>query len=138
MPQPTAHEPGAAGPAGSGPPATPSTRVRLARIARDVALATEGVADATAGRLGLHVTAAGLERLPGVVVTSLPNGRYGVELHLVGRAVPLHPLGDVIREQIRTAASAAGLETALGPVDITFEDLEEEAAADAAASAGAG
>jgi hypothetical protein len=51
-------------------------------------------------------------------------------LHLVARAVPLHPLASAIRARIERAAARAGLEDALGSIDIVFEDIAEPARGD--------
>ena len=114
--------PGSQGPAASN---LPSARVRLARLALETALSIEGVVEANAGPVGLRVTMDGTERLGGVVSTALPEGRYGVSLHLNAAMVPLPALGDRIRERVRHAAGAAGLGQELGPVDIVFEDVVE-------------
>lgn len=63
------------------------------------------------------------ERLRGVVATVLPDGQTGVELHLVAEFVPLVPLGDTVRAAVRHAASGAGFDAELGPVDVRFEDV---------------
>lgn len=105
-----------------------SPRAQLARLALDAALALDGVAGAEAGPARVWTTPTGGERLDGVVATAVPGGRYGVALHLVCELVPLHPLADRIRERLARSVSAAGLEGALGPVDIAFEDVASEAA----------
>jgi len=105
-----------------------STRVLIARLALDAALALDGVAGPEAGPGRVWTTPAGSERLDGVVVTAVPGGRYGVTLHLVCELVPLHPLADRIRERLARAVTATGLEEALGPVDIAFEDVAPEPA----------
>jgi len=46
-------------------------------------------------------------------------------LHLVARVVPLHLLAHGIRARIQRGAARAGLEHALGPIDIVFEDVAE-------------
>ncbi len=103
--------------------AAPSERVRLARLALDAALGVDGVVSSHAGPLGTRVTVDREERLPGVVATALAGGGYGVELHLVTEVVPLHPLADRVRSRVVQAASAVGLDGALGPVDITIADV---------------
>lgn len=102
-----------------------SERVELARLALTQALAVDGVVRADAGPLGTRITIDGRERLAGVIAAALAEGRYGVTLHLVARLVPLHPLADRIRARIARGASLAGLEGALGPIEIVFEDVEE-------------
>ena len=100
-----------------------SVRRRLARLAHTAALAVEGVADTSSGPAGRWLTAGGGERVPGVVATILPSGRYGLELHLVADPVPLRPLADRVRRRIEAAAASAGLADAIGPVDIRIDDL---------------
>jgi hypothetical protein len=102
-----------------------SERVELARLALAQALALDGVVRADAGPLGTRITLDGREPLAGVTAAALADGRYGVTLHLVSRVVPLRPLADRIRARIKRGASRAGLEDALGPIDIFFEDLAE-------------
>ena len=101
-------------------------RVQLARIAHDAAMATEGVVDTDAGPVGARMTLDGAKRLQGVTSTVLPDGRYGLSLHLVCRMVPLHPLVDALRARLERAAAAAGVADELGPVDITIEDVRED------------
>jgi hypothetical protein len=108
----------------AGTPPTPSERVELVRLALMHALAVDDVLRADAGPLGTRVTLDGSERLAGVTAAALADGRYSLTLHLVVRIVPLLPLADRIRARIERGASRAGLEQALGPIDIVFEDVE--------------
>jgi hypothetical protein len=103
--------------------AAPSERAQLARLALDAALGVAGVVSSHAGPQGTWVTADREERLPGVLATALAGGGYGVELHLVTEVVPLLPLADRVRSRVERAAASAGLADALGPVDITIEDV---------------
>ncbi len=107
------------------PASAASERVELARLALRHALAVDGVVGADAGPLGSRVTLDGRERLAGVTAAALSDDRYGMTLHLVARVVPLHPLADRIRARIERGAARAGLEHALGPIDIVFEDVAE-------------
>jgi len=102
-----------------------SERVELARLALTEALSVDAVTHAAAGPLGTRSTLDGSERLAGVTSAALSDGRYGVSLHLVARVVPLRPLADRIRARIERGASRAGLENALGPIDIVFEDVAD-------------
>jgi hypothetical protein len=104
-------------------PGRTTPRVRLARLALESALAVEGVAGLHAGPGATRVTSDGGERLPGVVATALPDGTYALSLHLVAQLVPLHPLAEEVRSRVTRAAGTAGLGGALGPIDITIEDL---------------
>jgi hypothetical protein len=105
------------------PLAEPSERAQLARLALDAALRVDGVVSSHTGPTGMRVTSDRGERLPGVLVTALPTGEYGVELHLVTDVVPLHELADRVRSRVARAASSAGLAHVLGPVDVTIEDV---------------
>lgn len=107
-------------------------RVRLARLALESALAVEGVADLHAGPGATRVTSDGNERLPGVVATALADGTYSLDLHLVAQLVPLHSLAEEVRSRVTRAAGAAGLAEALGPIDITIEDLVQRPSPDQA------
>ncbi len=102
-----------------------SERVKLARLALTLALAVDGVVRADPGSLGTRVTLDGADRLVGVTAAALSDGCYGITLHLVARVVPLRPLADRIRARIERGAARAGLEQALGPIDIVFEDVAE-------------
>lgn len=102
---------------------TPSERVRLARLALDSALAENGVTGADSGPLGLRLTQGGGEVVQGVTAAVTPDGRYGLSLHLIGRLVPLGPLGDRVRAAIEQAAASAGLAERLGAVHIAWEDV---------------
>lgn len=112
-------------PTASGPG---SARLELARLALAEALATNGVIGAVEGPRGFWVTASDGERVAGVTAVALPDGRYEIGLHLVGRLlVPLHPLAERVRSRIGRAATEAGLAYVLGPIDVAFEDTSESA-----------
>lgn len=134
MTQPSSTAPA---PSGSSSSAVPSERVRLARLAEQAARGVPGVVGGLEGRVRLWVTVDRGERIPGVVVAAVGEGRHAVTLHLIARPVPLHPLGDSVRAAVETAADVAGLATALGPVDVAFEDLAEEPGAAATTPAAA-
>ena len=125
--------PAAGAPARSRPP---STRVRMARLALETALAVPGVAGGHGGRMGLAFTNDAGERLQGVIATALPGGKVGLELHLVADLVPLYPLADAVRERVTGAAAAAGLAGALGPVDVAIDDVVDPTLPLAATRAG--
>jgi len=113
-------------PAPSAPPlqVSASPRVRLARLALDSALAVPDVIGAEAGVHGVHVTAdppAGLLR--GVSVIAQADGRYGVDLRLVARMVPLVALGEEVRRRVQASAGRGGLADRLGTVDVEFARL---------------
>jgi hypothetical protein len=101
----------------------PSERVRLARLALDSAVAEDGVTGADPGTLGLRLTQGGGEVVQGVTASVTSDGRYELSVHLVGRLVPLQPLGDRVRVAIEEAAASAGLAERLGAVHIAWEDV---------------
>lgn len=111
----------------------PSDRVRLARTALHAATSLRDVVRGDAGGPPLRrVTLDRGEPLDGVLAIAEADGRYGVELRLVAGLVPLHPLADRIRANVRDAAARAGLSAALGRIDLAFADVltaEEVAAA---------
>lgn len=84
-----------------------------------------GVVGGDEGRLRLWVTVDRGERIPGVVVAALGDGRHAVTLHLIAEPVPLHPLADSVRAAVERAAAAGSLSAALGPVDVAFEDIAQ-------------
>lgn len=105
----------------------PSARVRLARLALETALATDGVAAGDPGRLQRWQTEHRGEMLPGVVATAREDARFDVELHLVASwpPPPLHEVAGSIRRGVAEAALAAGLDDALGEQMISFRDVLE-------------
>ncbi len=116
-----------AAPAPARAPTGPSRRVRLARLAWETALTTDGVAGGDAGRVGRWQTEDRGETLPGVLVAAHGGARFDVELHLIAAwpTPPLHEVGRTIRERIATAAAQAGLAEALGSLTVSFGDLAE-------------
>lgn len=88
-----------------------SVRVRLEETARAAAQAEDHVVSVSSGRGGVSAFAE-------------PGGRYSVTVAIVAEIVPLLPLADRLREQIRLAAVAAGLGDELGCVDVKFENVE--------------
>jgi len=98
-----------------------SPRLALAALARDTALAVDGVVALDAGTGGLFVTAGGGESIPGVRCLAAPEGGYDLSLRLVCRLVPLPALGERVREAVGLAARSAGL--ALATVTITIADI---------------
>jgi hypothetical protein len=110
---------------GSQPWHTESERVRLARAARQAALAVRGVRAMDAGPAGTFVTGAGDgERLVGVTCIAAPEGAYEVSLSLVVGLVALEPLAQRVRAAVVRVASFAGIE--LSDVSIHFADLATE------------
>jgi hypothetical protein len=102
-----------------------SERVRLARVALEAALGTRGVRSAHSGPAGRHATFDGVHRLEGVVCVADADGRYSLDLRLVGSFVPLYPLAERVRARVEERVAGAGLADLLGPVNVRFEDLAE-------------
>lgn len=100
-----------------------SARLALAQLALESALSVDGVLSSSAGTSGLWITAAEGLRIPGVVAAAQPDGRYSLSLHLVVQPVPLHALAEQVRNRVVRNAGLAGLDGALGPVDVSIEDL---------------
>jgi hypothetical protein len=106
----------------------PTDRMLIAGAAIAAALGEAGVVSGHDGGDGRYATIVGSERLPGVVVVALKDGRYSVDLYLTAELVPLGPLAGRLREAVRRNVKAIGLGELLGPVDITFLGIEERAA----------
>lgn len=105
-------------------PISTSRAAKVARLARDAARSFDEVVDATSGR-GRWATPGRDGAVEGAIAVARPDGRFDVELHLVARPVPLHPLGERIRERLERDARNAGVAELVGPVDIAFEDVVE-------------
>lgn len=106
------------------PPVSP--RAMLARLVLDAIRSLPGVVRGHPGEQRVWVTPHPSGPLDGVVAVARPDGRYDVELHLVARPMPLHPLADEVRARVAEAAAAAGSDHLLGALDIGFEDIEDE------------
>lgn len=104
-------------------PVRPSRRARLAAVALDAALATEGAVAGHPGSPPVYVSQGPDGPLRGVAAVADSQGRYDVALHLVADPVPLHELGKRIRELVRREAEQAGLAAALGEIDVVIEDV---------------
>jgi hypothetical protein len=102
-----------------------SDRVRLARAARQAALAVRGVRALDAGSAATFMTGADDgERLEGVTCIAAPEGGYEVSLRLVADLVALHPLGERVRVAVVRVASFADIE--LASVSVHFVGLNAE------------
>jgi hypothetical protein len=98
-----------------------SSRVRLARLALEAALAVPNVVAAEAGLHGMRVItdpAGGVLR--GVSVTADGGGRYAVDLCLVACLAPLVPLGEEVRRRVQASAQRNGLADQLSTVSVEF------------------
>jgi len=104
-----------------------SPRLALAQLAYEAALGVRGVLGTDAGAGGARTTFAGRKRVPGVVCTAA-GAVYELELHLVTKPVPLHALAQRLRTRIETRAARSGLGDLLGPINVVFEDIREQAA----------
>jgi hypothetical protein len=102
-----------------------SDRVRLARAARQAALAVRGVRAMDAGSAGTFLTGADDgERLDGVTCIAASKGGYEVSLRLVADLVALPPLAQRVRAAVVRVARFAGIE--LATVIVHFADLAAE------------
>lgn len=122
---------GAARPdAGPGAAAGPSPRARLARLAREAALAAPGVAGLSAGPGRVVVAADRGEALTGVSAEARGDGRFDVRVAVVVREPlpPLQQLADRIRARLGETAAAQGLGELLGPVEVSIADVASPAA----------
>ena len=98
-----------------------SSRVRLARVALEAALAVPNVVAAEGGLHGMRVMtdpAGGVLR--GVSVTADGGGRYAVDLCLVACLAPLVPLGEEVRRRVQASAQRHGLADQLSTVSVEF------------------
>ena len=112
-------------PAISEPWRAESDRVRLARGARQAALAIRGVRAMDAGVAGTFMTEAGDgERLEGVTCITAPEGGYEVCLRLIVGLVALQPLAERVRAAVVRVARFAGIE--LASVNVDLVDLAGE------------
>jgi hypothetical protein len=106
--------------------ATPvSGRACLADLAGRAIAATAGVT-ATSGPAGRWQTAGSARAVPGVVAAEDGHGRVDLDLHLAAGwppATSLRQLAEQLRESLRRAAAAAGVEDRLGAVSVAFHDV---------------
>lgn len=100
-------------------------RMLVAKAAIDAALDEAGVIRGHDGGDGRYATLVGRERLAGVVVAALRDGRYSVDLYLIAALVALGPLAERVRAAVLRGVEGIGLASILGPVDITFLAVEE-------------
>jgi len=122
---------GAARPdAGPAVAAGPSPRARLARLAREAALAAPGVVGLSAGPGGLLVAADRGDAVTGVSAEARGDGRFDIRVGVVvGEPLPpLQELADRIRARLAETAAAQGLGELLGPVEIAIADVATPAA----------
>ncbi len=113
-----------AGPAGEGGLRSP--RVEFARLALTAALALPGVVAGNAGERGIYMIQSGNAPLTGILAVAEPGYRYSIDLFLTAGLVPLHPLGEQVRDAVRSAAERAGMKDALGELTVTFLDLDPQ------------
>ena len=108
------------------PPAQ-SERTRLARLARETALAIPGVLGTDTGPSGLFISVSDGERLEGVICAATQEGGYEVTLRLRCRLVPLPELSEQVKEAVASAARVAQLPLDAVNVQIAAVDEPEEA-----------
>lgn len=102
-----------------------SPRARLALLAREAALAVEGVASVGPRLRPDRATYAGGERIDGVVCAAESGERYGVAVYLGAEPVQLQELAERVRAEVTAAAERSGLGDDLGSVDVVVDDLVE-------------
>jgi hypothetical protein len=98
-----------------------SSRLPLARVALQAALAAPGVLGSDPGPRNLRVTddrPAGV--LTGVSATASADGRYTIDLCLIAGMVPLPELAETIRARVRAEAARRHLDQELGAVNVQF------------------
>jgi hypothetical protein len=105
----------------------PTDRIRIAETALRAALGVPGVLEGNGGGRRRLVTGAPGGALPGVVAAAERGGRYGVDLYLTAALVPLRPLADRVRRAVAVRVEEIGLGPVLGPVNVTFLDVERGA-----------
>ena len=120
-------------PAAAVPAKPPSRAAAIARLALDAACAFQGVLGGTSGRGARWKTPDRDGAVLGAIAVARADGRFDVELHLIARPVPLHPLGERIRDRIDRDARKAGVSELVGPIHIAFEDIEEKPQSSASA-----
>ena len=101
----------------------PSTRVRLAQLARAAALATPGVVGLDTGPAGLFLTVGGGTRVSGVTCAVAPGDGYDVALRLVCALVPLQQVGDRVRDAVVTVGAEERI--AVRSVSVLIADVAE-------------
>ncbi len=94
------------------------------------------MAEGVAGAQRLWATEDEGEIMAGVIVAARRNGTFDVELHLIARWPfgSLFELADQVRDRVARAASAAELQSVLGEVLVSFEDVVEPGADDQTAA----
>jgi len=105
--------------------AGPSPRARLARLAREAALAAPGVAGLSSGPGRLLIAADRGEALTGVSAEARGDGRFDIRVAVVvGEPLPpLQELAERIRARLDETAAAQGLGELLGPVEVSIADV---------------
>jgi hypothetical protein len=101
----------------SAQPRASSPRMRLARMAHDVAMRTRGVVRSDIGPGGLFVSVGDGERVEGVTCVAATDGGYEISLRLVCALVPLQP----IAEQVRTVVGAKALTAGIHVVSVNVQ-----------------
>ncbi len=90
-------------------------------LARDAALAVDGVLGLDAGPTELFMTAGGGVRVGGVRSVAAPEGGFEVTLRLVCALVPLPALADRVREAVTRHITGVGDE--LQSVTVVVADV---------------
>jgi hypothetical protein len=93
----------------SAAPHASSPRMRLARMAHDVAMRTRGVVRPDVGPGGLFVSVGDGQRVEGVICVAAPDGGYEISLRLVCALMPLQPIAEQVRTVVGAKAITAGI-----------------------------
>lgn len=83
--------------------------MRLAHMARDVAMRTPGVVRTDVGPGGLFVSVGDGQRVEGVTCVAATDGGYEISLRLVCALMPLEPIAEQVRTGIGARAVTAGI-----------------------------
>jgi hypothetical protein len=93
----------------SAAPRASSPRIRLARMAHDVAMRTRGVVRTDVGPEGLFVSVGDGQRVEGVICVAAMDGGYEISLRLVCALMPLQPIAEQVRTVVGAKAVIAGI-----------------------------
>jgi hypothetical protein len=110
----------------SATPRASSPRMRLARIAHDVAMRTRGVVRTDAGPGGLFVSAGNGQSVEGVTCVAAMDGGYEISLRLVCAMTPLQPIAEHVRTVVGANAVTAGIHVTsvnVQVVDVTGPEI---------------
>jgi hypothetical protein len=102
-------------------PRRSSPRMRLARMAHDVAMRTRGVLRTDVGPGGRFVSAGDGQRVEGVTCVAATDGGYEISIRLVCALMALEPIAEHVRTVVGAKAAAAGIHVTR--VDVQVADV---------------